>query len=94
MENELLDSLEPERTYIIKTEIEGMNMDFLLHLCKNLFYVRKISSKDPKYCLVTKLNNKKNYKESNLDLGISFNYIHPKLNKEVDSGIITSIELR
>jgi hypothetical protein len=94
MTEQLLDSLDPERTYIIKTEIDGMNMNFLLHLSKGQFYTRKQSSKDPKYCLVTKLNNKKNYKESELDLGITFDYIHPKLNKEVNSGAITSIELR
>ena len=62
MSNELLDSLDPERTYIIKTEIDGMNMEFLLHLTKGQFYTRKQSSKDPKYCLVTKFNNKNKYK--------------------------------
>ena len=94
MANELLDSLDPERTYIIKTEMDGMNMNFLLHLSKGVFYTRKEASKDPKYCLVTKLNNKKNYKENELDLGMTFDYIHPKLNREVNSGVITSIALR
>lgn len=94
MTTELLDSLDPERTYIIKTEISGMNIDFLLHWSKGAFYTRKLSSKDPKYCLVTKFNSKKNYKENDLDLGKDFSYVHPRLNKEVNSGIITSIELR
>ena len=36
MENELLDSLDPERTYIIKTDVDGMTIDFLLHLSQGI----------------------------------------------------------
>ena len=94
MAEELLDWLDPERTYVIKTDVDGMTIDFLLHLSKGQFYTRKQSSKESKYCLVTKFNGKNKYKETDLDLGAHFDYIHPRLNREINSGKITSIALR
>lgn len=91
MTNELLlESLDPEKTYLIETEENS----FLLHLFKGVFYTRKEASKDPRYCLITKLNGKKSYNVKDLELGTEFNYYHPKLNREVSSGIIKSIAIR
>ena len=41
-----------------------------------------------------KMNNKNKYKEEDLDLGIEFEYVHPRLNREVKSGSVTSVALR
>ena len=91
MENELLlESLDPEKTYLIETE----DNSFVLHLSKGVFYTKKEASKDPRYCLVTKINGKKTYKERDLELGSELEYYHPKLNREVSSGIVTSISIR
>lgn len=86
----LLDSLDPEKTYMIETEENS----FVLHLCKGVFYTKKEASKDPRYCLVTQMNGKKSYKEKDLELGTEFNYYHPKLNREVSSGVVKSIAIR
>ncbi len=91
MTNELLlESLDPEKTYLIETE----DNNFVLHLFKGVFYAKKEASKDPRYCLVTQFNGKKSYKEKDLELGSEFSYYHPKLNREVSSGIVKSIAIR
>ncbi|HIH15123.1 MAG: hypothetical protein QT08_C0011G0019 [archaeon GW2011_AR17] len=85
-----LESLDPEKTFFVETE----DSSFVLHLTKGLFYVRRTTSKDPRYCLVTKINGKNKYKESDLDLYAELSYIHPKLNQEVLGGKIKSVALR
>ncbi|MBI5797756.1 hypothetical protein HZA98_02530 [Candidatus Woesearchaeota archaeon] len=90
MEGDFLESLDPEKTFFIDTE-EG---SFIFHLIKGSFYTRRTTSKEQKYCLVTKINGDKKYKEKDLDLGIHFDYVHPRLEKEVTVGPVRAIALR
>lgn len=85
-----LESLDPEKTYLVDTE----DSSFIFHLTKGIFYARRTTSKDPRYCLVTKINGKEKYKEADLDLYVEISYIHPKLNYEVTSGKVKSVSLR
>lgn len=85
-----VESLEPEKTYLIDTE----DSSFVFHLTKGIFYARRTTSKDPRYCLVTKINGKNKYKESDLDLYVDIHYMHPKLNQEVHGGKVRSVALR
>jgi len=85
-----LESLDPEKTFLVDTE----ESSFVLHLSKGVFYVRRTTSKDPRYCLVTKINGKAKYKESDLDLYAEIEYMHPKLNQEVSGGRIKSVANR
>lgn len=86
----LVEAVDPEKTYLVETEENS----FVLHLTKGIFYARRTTSKDPRYCLVTKINGKAKYKESDLDLYAEIEYIHPKLNKEVSGGRIRSVAIR
>ena len=91
MENQVfVESVDPEKTFMIATE----ENEFVFHLVKGMFYARRTTSKDPRYCLVTKLNGKIKYSERDLDLGVEIEYMHPKLNKEVSGGMIRSVALR
>ena len=85
-----LESIDPEKTFLIDTE----DSSFVFHLTKGTFYAKRTTSKDPRYCLVTKLKVKTNYKESDLGLGVEISYMHPKLNKEVSGGMITGVAHR
>ncbi len=85
-----LESIEPEKTFLVETE----DSSFVFHLNKGIFYTRRTTSKDPRYCLVTKINGKNKYKESDLDLYAEISYMHPKLNQEVLSGKVKSVALR
>ena len=85
-----LESLDQEKTFLVETE----DNSFVFHLTKGLFYARRTTSKDPRYCLVTKINGKAKYKESDLDLYAEIEYIHPKLNTEVSGGRIRSVAHR
>ena len=86
----LLESLDPEKTYLVETEDSA----FVFHMTKGLFYARRTTSKDARYCLVTKINGNSKYKEQDLDLYAEFLYMHPKLNKEVSAGRVKSVALR
>ena len=86
----LIEALDPEKTYLVETE----DNSFILHLTKGLFYARRTTSKDPRYCLVTKINGKAKYKESDLDLYAEIEYMHPKLNQEVSGGKVKSVAIR
>lgn len=85
-----LESLDPEKTFLVETE----DSSFIFHLSKGIFYARRTTSKDPRYCLVTKINGKNKYKESDLDLYVEISYMHPKLNQEVLGGKVKSVSLR
>ncbi|MDP3728496.1 MAG: hypothetical protein Q8R18_03510 [bacterium] len=85
-----LESLDPEKTFLVETE----DSSFVFHLTKGIFYARRTTSKDPRYCLVTKINGKNKYKESDLDLYAEISYMHPKLNQEVLGGKVKSVALR
>jgi len=85
-----LESVDPEKTFLVETE----DSSFVFHLTKGLFYARRTTSKDPRYCLVTKINGKVKYTEKDLDLYAEISYMHPKLNQEVLSGKVTSVALR
>jgi len=87
---QFLESLDPEKTFFVETE----DSSFILHLAKGIFYARRTTSKDPRYCLVTKINGKKVYKEKDLDLHAEIAYMHPKLNQEVSGGKVRSVALR
>ena len=86
----LRESLDPEKTYFVETE----ESSFIFHITKGVFYVRRTTSKDPRYCLVTKINGKTKYKEQDLDLYAEIEYVHPKLKKEVSTGKVRSVALR
>ena len=86
----LLESLDPEKTFFVETE----DNSFVCHLTKGLFYIRRTTSKDQRYCLVTRINGREKYKEQDLDLYAEIEYIHPKLNKEVSGGKIKSVANR
>ncbi len=86
----LVEALDPEKTFLVETEENS----FVFHLTKGIFYARRTTSKDPRYCLVTKINGKAKYKESDLDLYAEIEYIHPKLNQEVSGGKVRSVAIR
>ncbi len=85
-----VESLDPEKTYLVETE----DSSFVFHWTKGIFYAHRTTSKDPRYCLVTKINGKNKYKEQDLNLYVEFLYMHPKLNKEVSAGKVKSVEHR
>lgn len=85
-----LESVDPEKTFLVDTE----DSSFVFHWTKGIFYARRTTSRDPRYCLVTKINGKVKYKESDLDLYAEVSYMHPKLNQEVLSGKVKSVALR
>ncbi len=85
-----IESLDPEKTFLVDTE----DSNFIFHLSKGIFYARRTTSKDPRYCLVTKINGKVKYKESDLDLYAEIEYMHPKLNREVSGGRVKSVANR
>jgi hypothetical protein len=84
------EALDSEKTFMIATE----ESEFVFHMVKGKFYIKRTASKDPRYCLVTKLNGKEKYSEKDLDLGVEIEYMHPRLNKEVSGGMIRSVALR
>ncbi len=86
----ILEELEPEKTFFVDTT----ETKFIFHLYKGFFYVRKLASKDPRYCLITSLDGKTKYKVTDLDLNTEIEYMHPRLLRPVNAGQVTSIKIR
>lgn len=86
----ILETVNPRKSFLVETT----ETKFVFHLVGAAFYVRKLASKDPRYCLVTQLNQKKKYTEQDLDVGAEVEYMHPRLGRTVQGGAVTSIALR
>ena len=86
----IVETVNPKKSFLVGTT----ETQFIFHLVNDVFYVRKLASKDARYCLVTLLNQKKKYTEKDLDLNAEIEYMHPRLQKPVNGGKVTSIALR
>tara|TARA_Y100000310_G_scaffold337959_2_gene426346 strand:+ start:256 stop:546 length:291 start_codon:yes stop_codon:yes gene_type:complete len=86
----ILGDVEGERSFLVQTS----ETRFVFHFSKGSFYIRKVTGKDPRYCLVKKLNGKKKYDTEDLDLGAGFVYFHPRLERFVSGGTVRSISVR
>ena len=86
----ILEDVEGEKSFLVQTS----ETRFLFHFLKGSFYVRKVTGKDPRYCLVKSVNGNKKYDVEDLDLGVGFVYFHPRLEKFVSGGTIRSISVR
>ncbi len=85
-----LEELQPEKTYLVSTT----ELKLIVHWLQGQFYLRKLASKDPRYCRITGLSGKERYEQHDLDLGAEIEYIHPRLHRSVNAGKITSIIIR
>lgn len=86
----IVETVNPKKSFLVGTT----ETQFIFHLVNDVFYVRKLASKDMRYCLVTQLNQKKKYEEKDLDIGAEVEYMHPRLGRSVNGGKVTSITLR
>ena len=86
----VLYELEPERSFLVQTN----NARFMFHLFDSAFYVRKVTAKDRRYGIVTRLNAKKKYEMRDLDLGAEVLYHNPRLDRVVSGGRIVSVAVR
>lgn len=86
----ILEEVRAEKSFLVQTS----ETRFMFHFLNGSFYVRKVTGKDPRYCLVKKLNGKIKYNSEDLDLGASFVYFHPRLERFVSGGTIRSIAVR
>ncbi|MDP3918860.1 MAG: hypothetical protein Q8Q35_03095 [Nanoarchaeota archaeon] len=86
----VLDRVEGEKRFLVQTN----ETRFLFVWFNDAFYVRRITSRDPRYGLVTSLKGNKNYSVNDLDLSTEIEYFQPRLNKIVDGGFVRSIAVR
>ena len=87
---DFVEALDSEKSYFVETD----RLAFLFHWVNGQFYLRKVESRDPRYCRVVAIDDESRYALEDLDLGTIFSYMHPRLLRAVKAGPILRVNVR